>query len=423
MKKQNRLLLVGVLLLILFVTVSWLTFRQSRNAIEKGYLDSEGNAAENFAVLTASNIHLSNEQVAVLKAYSYEELMNSEENNNLKQMMSNDSFAMKVDYAYVMIHLKKEDVKYEVTDELKDRYNAEVGTKLDIMWLLDVNVSQDAGVQTYDEYNRYSYYIEEDKAIFGEAPIHLFHSSEWGDHICGYAPLYTTEGTYIGVVGVELQTGDYDAYCGNAIRAMGMLLSVSLLTLSFLFSFLYRQYRRSQYEKVYTDALTGVFNRSYYNNRFRKHMNSKHTGEYFALVITDIDFFKKVNDTFGHDVGDEALVDLGKILKEIFGKNHVARFGGEEFVCGFWIQTKEELENRMNELFAKIAEYRFSEQEISLTVSSGCCYYKTDALDGWLMSSMLKSADCKLYESKENGRNQYRIELFDKDKTYTKNKG
>lgn len=234
MKKQNRILLIGALLLILFLSASWFTFHQSRAAIENGYLDAEGNAAENFAVLTASNIHLTDEQVILLKNYSYAELMDSDENNNLKRM------------------------------------------------------------------------------------------------------------------------------------------------------------------------------------------NAKHTGEYFALVISDIDFFKKVNDTFGHDIGDEVLVDLGQILNETFGKSHVVRFGGEEFICGFWISSKEELEIKMKELFARIEKYKFSTQRIDLTISSGCCYYKTDALDGWIISGMLKAADCKLYESKENGRNQFRTEQFDKDKTYNK---
>lgn len=131
-------------------------------------------------------------------------------------MMDNDNFANKVDYAYVMIHLPKEEVTYYVDAGNQDRYDAPAGTPLDIMWLLDVTVNEDAADSYTDELTRYSYYIEEDASILGSEPTYLFQSSEWGDHICGYAPLYSTSGAYIGAVGVELQMNDFDTYRTHA---------------------------------------------------------------------------------------------------------------------------------------------------------------------------------------------------------------
>lgn len=235
-----------------------------------------------------------------------------------------------------------------------------------------------------------------------------------GVHICGYAPLYTVEGTYIGVLGVELQTSDFDGYRIAAVQSMGTLLFVSTVTLLLLFVVLYFQYKKIQFTRIYTDPLTKISNRSYYNDQFIKRMNGEHPrGEYFALMIADIDWFKKVNDTFGHEIGDQVLMEMGQILMDTYGKGHVIRFGGEEFVVGIWIKTFDELEKSIEKLYETIRSHHFSSQEIEVTISLGCGYRKTEEIKGWLVSGMLKTADTKLYECKENGRNRYLIEAYE----------
>lgn len=421
MKKKTNLFLIGFLLLVVFAIVSIFTFYHSNQMIEKGYLASEGSAAEDFAVLAASNIKLTDAQVEKLKQYSYEELFSCEENEALRDMMDNENFTSRVDYAYIMVHLNKDEVKYQVTEENKELFDAPLGTPLDIMWLLDVNVSPESeeqaegsGVDRNAEVRRYSYYIEEDEVIFEDAPTYIFNSSEWGDHICGYAPLYTVEGTYIGVLGVELQTSNFDGYRIAAVRSMGTLLFVSTVTLLLLFVVLYFQYKKIQFTRIYTDPLTKISNRSYYNDQFIKRMNGEYPrGEYFALMIADIDWFKKVNDTFGHEIGDQVLMEMGQILLDVYGKGHVIRFGGEEFVVGIWIKNVDELEKSIEKLYQTIRTHHFSSQEIEVTISLGCGYRKTEEIKGWLVSGMLKTADTKLYECKENGRNRYLIEAYE----------
>ena len=425
MKKQKKLFIVSGLLLVLFTVASIFLFQRCRARIEEGYLASEGSAAENFAVLLSKSIHLTDAQVDKLKNCSYQELLDSEENNNLEYLVSDRNFAVKVDYAYIMVHLKENEVKYSVTEENQERFHAPVGTKLDILWLLDVNVSESAEENKLSEVDdaltRYSYYIDEDALIFGEKPSYIYNASEWGDHICGYAPLYSEEGAYIGVVGVDLQTGDYEAYCGNAVRMLGILMLVSLFLLGIVFFYIYYQNKTLQLEKTYTDILTGLQNRSYYTDCFAKCMNArKKHNPIFVMMIADVDFFKKVNDTFGHEIGDQVLIEMGEILLASFDKKQIFRFGGEEFVAGFWIENEEQLHDKMEKLFLEIKNHKFTNLEIHITISAGCSYYTPEAVDGWLMSGMLKAADCKLYECKENGRNQYRIEKFDSEKEYVK---
>lgn len=423
MKNRKKFLIIGSMLIVLFSAVSIFTFSRSRDLIEQGYLASEGNAAENFAILTAANIRLTDEQVNKLKQFSYSELLMSDENEALRSMMVNESFTQKVHYAYVMLWLPEEDIRYSVTEEMQEKYDAPVGTKLDIMWLLDVNVGESAEEQASysNELSRYAYYIEEDEKIFEEAPTYVFNSSEWGDHICGYAPLLSVEGNYIGVMGVELETQDYAVYCRQAVFALGVLMIVCLLMLSLLFVYIYVSYRNMQFDRIYVDSLVHIYNRSYFNNRFDKYMNTHRNGSQFALMIADVDWFKKVNDTFGHEAGDEVLIEIGAILKEHFGKANIVRFGGEEFVVGLWFDDEEVLRKRLDELFSEIAAHSFSSRGIELSISLGCAYYdKPKEVDGWLISSMLRAADCKLYEAKESGRRKYLIEEFDSTKVYDK---
>lgn len=142
----------------------------------------------------------------------------------------------------------------------------------------------------------------------------------------------------------------------------------------------------------------------------------------FALIIADIDWFKKVNDTFGHEVGDQVLMEMAELLTSVFGKKHVCRFGGEEFVVGIWLEQEKEAEDKLEALFKTIREHRFTAQEIEVTLSLGASYCsREEQLDGWLLSGMLKAADFNLYEMKEHGRDNFRIVPFDPEKDYTKN--
>ncbi|MDD3278303.1 MAG: GGDEF domain-containing protein [Lachnospiraceae bacterium] len=420
MKKRKSVLYIGFLLLAVFIGVSVFTFYKCNEIIKEGYLASEGSAAENFAVLAAANIHLTDADVERLKGYSYQEMLSSKENESLQAMMSSENFKNKVDYAYVMTLLKGDEIKYKVDSDNESLFHAALGTKLDIMWLLDVNVSENAKNSSEDgtiasdaEIRRYSYYVPKDSLVLTEAPTYLYNESEWGPHICGYCPLYSEEGHYIGVVGVELQTGDYNAYRMEVLLAMGILLGVSTATLTLLFVFLYVNYRKRQFEKIYTDALTHCYNRSYYNSQFMKRMSALRVRDYyFVLAIADIDLFKRVNDTFGHEVGDQVLIEISELLMETVGKSNVVRFGGEEFVTGLWVKEKSTLEAQLRQLFEKIAAKKFSDRSVDISISMGCCYCRGEELSGWLLSGMLKDADDNLYYAKEHGRKQFCISEF-----------
>lgn len=121
-----------------------------------------------------------------------------------------------------------------------------------------------------------------------------------------------------------------------------------------------------------------------------------------SIILMDIDFFKKVNDTYGHNVGDEVLVKVSHTLKSnLRSADIAARIGGEEFLL---ILPKQNLETAQivgERLRTSVAELSWTQTNLKVTISGGICDDTT--LDP---SEMLASADKKLYSAKDQGRNR-----------------
>ena len=122
-----------------------------------------------------------------------------------------------------------------------------------------------------------------------------------------------------------------------------------------------------------------------------------------CLVMIDIDDFKNVNDTYGHDEGDEVLITLAKILEGICGKDDIAcRFGGEEFALILPGKTIEQSKIMVEKAMKMFSEHRFSFTERSITFSSGIAHHKKDES----REPFFDVADDNLYNSKKSGKNR-----------------
>jgi diguanylate cyclase (GGDEF)-like protein len=156
------------------------------------------------------------------------------------------------------------------------------------------------------------------------------------------------------------------------------------------------------------DYLTGLFNRRYFfTNCSKMYEKAKKQQLDVCVAIIDIDFFKKINDTYGHDIGDLALKHISKLLKnELKSEIISSRFGGEEF-CIFFNNTSEIESFKILEEFRKIVANNFilhNDTKIYYTISGGIC-----SKTGAGLEDMIKMADSALYTAKQNGRNQIQI--------------
>ena len=158
-----------------------------------------------------------------------------------------------------------------------------------------------------------------------------------------------------------------------------------------------------------TDPLTKIYNRRYFESVIMEHLSlSRRQESEISILILDIDNFKDVNDTYGHQIGDEVLIMLvGLLKKHKRTSDIVARYGGEEFIILLPDTSLNGAEIYAEKLRHKIEDYSLMTNSfnVKITASIGLTtFHNNDNLD-----SALKRADDGLYHAKENGRNQISI--------------
>lgn len=163
--------------------------------------------------------------------------------------------------------------------------------------------------------------------------------------------------------------------------------------------------QKSLIELVEKDALTDLYNRRYGDKKLKEaYRNKRNQNIDFQLVLGDIDHFKAVNDTYGHECGDMVLAEMARIMKKYTkDRGFAARWGGEEFLLVFtdcsYTEARERIENIMQEVRA--AEVICEENKVRVTMTFGISQGVADDLD-----EMLRDADKKLYQGKKNGRDR-----------------
>lgn len=155
-------------------------------------------------------------------------------------------------------------------------------------------------------------------------------------------------------------------------------------------------------EKVVHDKLTGAFNREYFEQNYQRLIDEyKNDDNYLGLALLDIDHFKIVNDTHGHDTGDRVLIQLVDIIKTYSRENDfIIRWGGEEFILIFKVSSLITLEKATEHLRAVI-EIQDFDTIGKMTCSIGATLYKENED----IEKTIKRADEAVYEAKEHGRN------------------
>lgn len=164
-----------------------------------------------------------------------------------------------------------------------------------------------------------------------------------------------------------------------------------------------------------TDALTGVHNRRYFESRcLEEVVAARRSGAPLVCMFLDVDHFKKLNDTLGHQAGDEVLGYVARLIKaQLRGSDVVARYGGEEFVVllpATPLQAGLETAERIRRIVAAQSVPAKTRETIRVTVSIGVSMLNTTTAaaqePGALVADMVSRADKALYEAKATGRNR-----------------
>ncbi len=187
---------------------------------------------------------------------------------------------------------------------------------------------------------------------------------------------------------------------------LAMVVGVIIATLLYYERLKTVQARAALEKTAMTDPLTGLFNRRAMDGVLRsEHARARRHGDTYAVVMADLDRFKRVNDTWGHDVGDEVLVELSRRLVEaVRSEDMVARWGGEEFLlllqgasAGAAVPVAEKIR-----VAVAARPFKTSAGDIAITISLGVAVSDDEPA----FEPVITRADEALYEAKQTGRNK-----------------
>jgi len=223
--------------------------------------------------------------------------------------------------------------------------------------------------------------------------------------------LGSTNGTYVN----DIQISEHSLKDGDQIRVGRTIFK--FLTGSNIES----AYHEEIYRLTTTDSLTQIYNKRYFMENLEREMSrSLRYGRQMAVLVFDIDFFKQVNDTYGHLTGDFVLKQLADRIKKHIRRDDIfARYGGEEFVLLLPELSRKDASRLAEKLRGLVAAepFTFDQVSIPVTVSMGAGDLEEylASLDDYedeelrpepVPADMIKIADDRLYEAKRRGRNQ-----------------
>ena len=161
-------------------------------------------------------------------------------------------------------------------------------------------------------------------------------------------------------------------------------------------------------EEARKDSLTSLYNKAYGKKKINQYLNDKNPFEACGMIVLDVDYFKSVNDRYGHLFGDKVLVTLCDLLREKFDqdKTILVRAGGDEFVIFVKDTSNINLVQKNVELMQSIRELTFDQNDYKITCSAGVCYLPEN-ISGYTYDQLFENADIALYKAKERGRNRY----------------
>ncbi|HEX7559339.1 MAG TPA: EAL domain-containing protein [Usitatibacter sp.] len=170
-----------------------------------------------------------------------------------------------------------------------------------------------------------------------------------------------------------------------------------------------KRYQEELERQANYDGLTGLPNRHLFHDRLKQAVFAQRSTKSIAVVFIDLDHFKVINDSLGHNFGDEVLRHVGeRLTAAVRDGDTVARLGGDEFVLILSDQTREEVIFRtMRRLIGKVGEPMIvGDRELNITCSAGISLYPQDGPD---VQTLLKNADAAMYRAKSVGRNTFQF--------------
>lgn len=301
----------------------------------------------------------------------------SEDTHNVKQL-SYLAKALSMSYLYIVI--EKNGKIYFTASSATDK---EIQTGIGLTHYFDEYDDVDPIVKAA---------IQQHKLIYSD------YEDKWGKFRSVFIPMVTQNGNHYTLC-ADISIADI-----TKILHDNELRHISFILLLLIFIILLVFWRFRYFKKLaYYDPLTALPNRTELFLRFDFLLsNAQRNNENFAVLVLDLDNFKEVNDTFGHHVGDELLINVAKGLQLLLRKVDTAsRIGGDEFVLLLPSTKKDGASKVAQKVLDSIADLHNLQ---NVTASVGIALYPSDGND---IDSLLKNADTAMYNAKKDGKNKF----------------
>lgn len=396
--------------------------------------------------------------ITIFSAQSFLEGMQGEVRSGLKNLALSVKYAYDIAYPgdYVLVgteelYLKKGDAiisgDYQIVDKIKEETGVEV-----TLFYYDARIVTTLMDEQGERQIGSGAHALIIKNVLEAESEHFFSSVmiQGVEYFAYYTPLFNSDGSIVGMIGVAKTVENVEKVVYKAILPILIFAAISMILTAFISirftdrlvkiikkikeflgqiavgnlngqlneKVLDRQdelgemgrftihLQKSLRELIEYDALTGIFNRRSGEMKLKLLMEkAEKNADTFCVVLGDIDFFKKFNDVYGHECGDEVLRQVSQLLKKTIGKKgFVARWGGEEFLI---VMDRIQLitcEQEIWELLERIRELEVSYGGESMHVTMTFGIHEGNGSQS--VHEVLKAADEKLYEGKLNGRNR-----------------
>jgi diguanylate cyclase (GGDEF)-like protein len=232
----------------------------------------------------------------------------------------------------------------------------------------------------------------------------LMHYDPWGELISGYAPIIDpATGEVVSLVGTDVSADKIYQIVSN-IRT---IVIINFLILLLILGFTVYKLLGLTADTMETDYLTGLFSKRYYENHLKRlFRNAKRFGEEFSVIMIDIDYFKQINDQYGHQFGDLVLRGVADVMRQHTRSiDKCARYGGDEFIIllpGAKNASVSIIAERIREGVSEMLLTSENDQVVPISVSLGYAQWEPDCSADQLTTR----ADKAMYVSKNTGKNK-----------------
>lgn len=380
-----------------------------------------GTKASDLAQMSAVWYSISDKEVQELKALNFREVLKHPANIRLSRLFKEGRFSDDFKYAYIMVALEEDEVIYRVKEAEEEAMALPAGTPKNLLWLVDVVINDeqrrevDNDPNYYDDEKRYSCMRPEDITAYSDkSATYIVSHDEYGDAFTGLAPIYSTEGTFVGLLCVDIYYDGFSKYVSNIRMILTFIFLTPSVVLTGAYLIIYLRKVKQSDKSANTDPLTGLFNRRYLDLALKQLIKeSAQRGSSLSVLMLDIDHFKAYNDTYGHQKGDDALIAISGAIHSVLRQNTdvVCRYGGEEIIVLLpntdlvgAIMVAEKIKDVIRLLNLP---HTSSPVENYVTMSQGIFTCMPSMMEGEMGKEFIQKADKALYCAKSRGRNRY----------------